>query len=277
MQTLLPRGRGSSRTNRRTTDRRPDITRTPLRDTAIALDDEFDATADRYDLMVALNPGYHQHLRAAAQVLRDRLPAGPAARLVDLGCGSGASTAALVDALGAQAAAEAEVLGVDASDGMLDVARRKSWPPHVRFRHGMAEHVLTRAADWQLALPVDGVFACYLFRNVSDRDAALAVARDLLAPGGSLVIQEYSVAGSRRAAALWTLVCWAIVIPLSLVLTRRTKLYRYLWRSVLRFDSVAQFEARLRSAGFEDVSVTPVPGWQRDILHTFTARRPAGS
>ena len=68
---------------------------------------------------------------------------------------------------------------------------------------------------------------------------------DVLAPGGWLVTQEYSVAGSRRSVALWSLVCWAIVIPLSLVLTRRTKLYRYLWRSVLRFDAVARFEARL--------------------------------
>jgi ubiquinone/menaquinone biosynthesis C-methylase UbiE len=100
---------------------------------------------------------------------------------------------------------------------------------------------------------------------------------DLLAPGGRLVVQEYSVAGSRRAVALWTLVCWAIVIPLSLVLTRRTALYRYLWRSVLRFDSVARFRRRLDSAGFADVTVTTVAGWQHGVLHTFAARRPAAS
>ena len=194
---------------------------------------------------------------------------------MDLGCGSGASTAALIDRLGPDAAARADVLGVDASDGMLDVARGKSWPAGVRFRHGMAEDVAARADEWQLATPVDGVFAAYLFRNVGDRDAALTAVHDVLAPGGWLVTQEYSVAGSRRSIALWTLVCWLIVIPLSAVVTRRTRLYRYLWRSVLRFDSVGRFRARLLAAGFRDVSVTTVAGWQGGILHTFSARRPS--
>jgi len=34
----------------------------------------FDEAADRYDLMVGLNPGYHDHLRSAAEALAERLP-----------------------------------------------------------------------------------------------------------------------------------------------------------------------------------------------------------
>jgi hypothetical protein len=34
----------------------------------------FDEVASRYDLMVALNPGYHAHLRAAANALVEWLP-----------------------------------------------------------------------------------------------------------------------------------------------------------------------------------------------------------
>lgn len=237
------------------------------------LDGEFDATAPRYDLMVGLNPGYHEHLRVAADALLERRPTG-SVRLADLGCGSGASTAALVAALGDDAAT-ASVLGVDASDGMLDVARGKRWPPGVRFRHGMAEQVADRAAEWGVADGLDGVLACYLFRNVGDRDAALRAVFDVLEPGGRLVVQEYSVAGSRRAIALWTFICWAVVIPLSLVLTRRTVLYRYLWRSVLRFDPVARFEGRLRAAGFTGVETRAVTGWQRGILHVIVADKPA--
>ena len=238
------------------------------------LEREFDATAHRYDVMVGLNPGYHGHLRQAGAALVGRLPTGRPVRLVDLGCGSGASTAALLSELAPGVADAAEVLGVDASDGMLDVARSKTWPPGVRFRHGLAEDVARRADEWQVPLPVDGVFAAYLFRNVADRDATLQAVFDVLAPGGWLVTQEYSVAGSSRSKAIWTLVCWGVVIPLSLVLTRRTTLYRYLWRSVLANDPVPLFESRLRAAGFVDVSVTTVPGWQRGILHTFAGRRP---
>lgn len=257
-------------------DRGSDITGHRL-DQAAVLEREFDHTAERYDLMVGLNPGYHEHLAAAARQLCDRLPTGQRLHLLDLGCGSGASTRAVVDCLGPARAANADLVGIDASDGMLEVARRKRWPAGVRFRHGMAEDVAARAAEWDLPVPVDGVFAAYLFRNVGDRDASLTAVHDVLAPGGWLVTQEYAVAGARRSIALWTLVCWAIVIPLSLVLTRRTKLYRYLWRSVLRFDAAAGFEARLRTAGFDEVSVTSVGGWQNGILHTFVARRPPSS
>jgi ubiquinone/menaquinone biosynthesis C-methylase UbiE len=234
------------------------------------LERQFDATAARYDRMVSLNPGYHDHLRAAARRLLAELPAGNGGsvlRLVDLGCGSGASTAALVRALDGRVA---DILGLDASAGMLAAARKKSWPPGVRFRHARAEE----AALAEPGSPLDGVLACYLLRNVADRDRLLRDVLAALRPDGVLVLQDYSVAGSRRAAALWTFVCWAVVIPLSLVLTRSAALYRYLWRSVLTFDSVEELAARLRAAGFVDVSVGTVAGWQRGILHTVVARRP---
>ena len=83
----------------------------------------FDEVAPRYDLMVALNPGYHTHLRAAADVLIERLPHPEATNghhpvgLLDLGCGSGASTRAILQA--AQAAGlRYYLVGVDASTGM---------------------------------------------------------------------------------------------------------------------------------------------------------------
>ena len=36
----------------------------------------FDEAAPRYDLMVALNPGYHRHLRSAADSLVEAMPNG---------------------------------------------------------------------------------------------------------------------------------------------------------------------------------------------------------
>ena len=61
---------------------------------------------------------------------------------------------------------------------------------------------------------------------------------DQLRPGCWLAVQEYSVAGRSAARALWTVVCWLVVIPLSWLLRGSPRLYRYLWRSVLQFDSV---------------------------------------
>ncbi len=232
----------------------------------------FDAAAHRYDLLVALNPGYHAHLRAAATVLADAVASRPdPVRVVDLGCGSGASTRALLSRLTSH---DVLLTGVDASAGMLAHALRKRWRRGVSFVTGRAEDLGANRDAWGLGDGVDGVFAAYLFRNVSERDQVLGDVFDLLQPGGTLVVQEYSVAGRRLAALVWSLVCWLAVIPLAWLTTRDTTLYRYLWRSVVDFDDVEGFMARMQRAGFTDVAVRTVPGWQRGILHTFVGRRP---
>ncbi len=230
------------------------------------LADAFDRAARRYDLLTGLNPGYHRHLGAAARLLAKRIGYAPSV-LLDLGCGSGSSTSALATVL-----RPARLIGIDASGGMLGQARAKSWPDGVEFRQLSAEQLA--GSDLPQA---DGAMAAYLMRNVdaADRDDVLADIRDALRPGGWLAIQEYSVAGRRRAQLIWTLICWLVVIPLSWLVNGSPRLYRYLWRSVLRFDSTDLLLQRLRRAGFVDVELVAVPGWQRGILHTVLARRPA--
>jgi ubiquinone/menaquinone biosynthesis C-methylase UbiE len=236
--------------------------------------DAFDGAAATYDLMVGLNPGYHRHLRSAAQALLERLPVrdGRRTKIVDLGCGSGASTMALVRAMG-EGNDSFDIVGVDASAQMLAQATAKSWPAGVAFKHARAEDLIRFSARLGLAGRLDGVFAAYLFRNLSDRNSVLTAVHDRLVPGGVLVAQEYSFTGSRHARAIWATVCWLVVIPLAWLTSRRTALYRYLWRSVGAFDSVQDFTDRLCRAGFVDVEVRTVPGWQRGILHTFRARK----
>jgi ubiquinone/menaquinone biosynthesis C-methylase UbiE len=240
----------------------------------------FDEVAPSYDLMVALNPSYHAHLRAAADALVEWLPRpkldSPTrhVHLVDLGCGSGASTRALQRAVEA-AGLDFGLVGIDASAGMLEQARAKRWPSRVRFEVGRAEEIYWSRDSWGLRDGVRGAFAAYLFRNLADRDAVLTTLFDLLDDDGVLVIQEYSIAGSRRAQLVWTLACWLVIIPLGWLTSRRTRLYRYLWRSVGSFDSIQTFVDRLYHAGFTDVEVRTASGWQRGILHTFRARKAA--
>jgi ubiquinone/menaquinone biosynthesis C-methylase UbiE len=240
----------------------------------------FDEVAPHYDFMVALNPGYHAHLRVAADALVESLPESKSVgslrlvRLLDLGCGSGASTLALQRAAEA-AGFQSLIVGVDASAGMLEQARAKSWPMGVRFEVGQAEEIAGFREPLGLRDRVQGAFAAYLFRNVADRDAVLAGLFDLLADDGVLVVQEYSIAESRRAQLVWTLACWLVIIPLGWLTSRRTGLYRYLWRSVRSFDSIQTFVDRLYRAGFVDVEVRTMPGWQQGILHTVRARKPS--
>lgn len=229
----------------------------------------FDRGAAHYDLLVGLNPGYHAELRRAAVALAERTTSadgGP--RVIDLACGSGASTRALLDALPG-----ATVRGLDASAGMLAQARAKEWPDGVRFEEATAGALdVDRLGRGRW----DGVLTAYLYRNVAaaDRARALAEVFALLAPGSWLVVQEYSVRGRREARWRWNAVCWLGIIPLGVLLDRNLGLYTYLWRSVLDFDSVQEFGDRLAAAGFVDIARHDADGWQRGILHTFVARKP---
>jgi ubiquinone/menaquinone biosynthesis C-methylase UbiE len=224
----------------------------------------FDAGAPAYDRLVGASPGYHTQLLLSAR--RMRIPAnGKGLRLLDAGCGTGASTAALL-----AVAPEAEIVAVDASRGMLDAALAKNWPASVRFVHSPIEDL----AEHGVTGPFDGILAAYLIRNVADRDGQLRRFRQLLRPGGTLAVHEYSVRDSPAATRIWHAVCWGIIIPSGWWRTRDTALYRYLWRSVLAFDGAARFRARLTDAGFAGVHSETMPGWEANIVHTFLADAP---
>jgi len=225
------------------------------------LADDFDRVASRYDLLNRMNPGYRSHLRISAQ----RLGLVADARVLDLCCGTGLSSEALL-----RACPSVRVTALDNSRGMLEVARSKPALAAVRFVLGDAMDPAAAGASG----PFDALFMAYGIRNVPDPDACLLRMRALLVPGGRAVFHEYSVADNPRAQLVWNAVATAVIIPLGAALTRSPELFRYLRRSVNAFDSVEVFCRRLRRAGFERVSVEPMDGWQRGIAHTFSACAP---
>ncbi|TDT27615.1 ubiquinone/menaquinone biosynthesis C-methylase UbiE [Streptomyces sp. BK208] len=231
-----------------------------LRDAALT--DAFDRGAGHYDRLVALNPGYHSQLRRSAGRL-GLAEGGAGSRVLDLGCGTGASTAALAAAFPA-----AEIVGVDASAGMLERARAKHWPERVRFVHATAEDLERTEAHGSF----DAVLAAYLFRNLTDPDSVLRTVHGLLAPAGRLAVHEYALGGRRADRLMWDAVCRGVILPLGTA-TGDRDLYRHLWRSVAAFDTAPAFAARLGRAGFAGVRVLPLPGWQTGLTHTFVCRR----
>ncbi|GAA4399224.1 class I SAM-dependent methyltransferase [Fodinibacter luteus] len=239
------------------------------------LADAFDRAAPSYDAMVALSPGYHAQLRTAADALLERLPApdGSTLTVLDLGCGSGASTRALVDAWQARGGAPTRlgVTGVDASVGMVAQAHAKPWPDGV-------ELVVSDAVAHLESLPagcVDGVLAAYLLRNVPDRERLVREVARVLRPGGALVVHDYSVAGSARAKAVWAAVCHGVIIPLAAAKGSDVPLHRYLYTSVRDFDSVPAICDRLLAAGLVDVRHRTYGGWQHGLVHTVAGSAPS--
>ena len=241
------------------------------------LSDAFDRAAPTYDAMVALSPGYHAQLRTAADLLVERLPRPEVGdrpvTVLDLGCGSGASTRAILDAWSARAGAAGflTVGGVDASQGMVVQARAKAWPARVDFAVSDAVAHLESLPDRS----VDGVLAAYLLRNVPDRERLVREVARVLSPGGALAVHDYSVAGNTRAKVTWAAVCHAVIIPLAAMKRSDVPLHRYLYTSVRDFDSVPRIRERLIGAGLVDVRHQSYGGWQRDLVHTVLGSRPS--
>lgn len=222
---------------------------------------EFDRVAARYDLLTSLNPGYRRHLRMS--VRRLALPAG--SRVLDLCCGTGRSTVAIL-----HERPEAKIVALDASAGMLTVARR-------RINASCAHFVQGDAMDPEAAGvrgPFDAIFMAYGIRNMPDADACLDRILRLLKPGGRVCLHEYALRDSSLCRLVWNLVTLGVIIPGGFLASGTTRLFRYLRRSVLEFDTAEEFERRLVRSGFEAVRTDSVDGWQRGIVHSFVARRP---
>jgi len=223
--------------------------------------DEFNRVAGRYDLLTALNPGYRKHLRWSAR----RLGLAPGSRVLDLCCGTGLSTDAL-----ALEVPNAEIVGLDASAGMLAIARKKKFATEVQFVLGDA----MEPAEAGISGPFDGILMAYGIRNVTDPDLCLKRLYRLLRPGGTICFHEYSVADSAWSRGVWNAVTLGVVIPSGRIFSGSARIYRYLRRSVNEFDGVQAFERRLDRAGFVEIRTEPMDGWQRGVVHSFLARRP---
>jgi ubiquinone/menaquinone biosynthesis C-methylase UbiE len=222
----------------------------------------FNRVASRYDLLSALNPGYHKHLSWSAERLEIH-DEGEGTRILDLCCGTGLSTEPLVGLY-----PKAKIVGLDKSEGMLSKARTKDALRSVEFVAGDGMDPAASGVNG----PFDAILMAYGIRNMPDPDTCLDNVRDLIAPGGVICFHEYSVADSLWSRSIWNLVLFSIVIPLAFLTTGSTDIFRYLRRSVLEFDGRRAFEQRLRRAGFIDVETLPMDGWQRGVVHTFRAR-----
>jgi SAM-dependent methyltransferase len=129
----------------------------------------FDRFAAAYDRYVSLEPA------GLPGWLLDHLPA-RRRRALDAGCGSGRHALALADRFD-------EVVGVDLSRPLVDIARRRRAHPRVRY---LAGDLLgfTDPDGFDLVLSVSAL------HHLGDLDAALRHLRGLVASGGTAVLVD---------------------------------------------------------------------------------------
>ena len=203
----------------------------------------FAAIAPRYDLNNRLHSLWQdQRWRRAAAELADVRP--PCA-VLDVACGTGDLTA-LLARRGA-----ARVVGLDCCEPMLRIAREKF--PALPIEWAVGDATALPLADAEF----DRLTIAFGLRNLPDVAAALAEFRRVLAPGGRLVILEFT--GSSPGRGPWSrllrLYTERIMPRTAAALAGdRVGAYEYLHRSVRSFLSPDQLTAALREAGFADAT-----------------------
>jgi trans-aconitate methyltransferase len=149
----------------------------------------------------------------------------PGERIVDVGCGTGALTAQI-------AAAGAEIVGIDASEAMIDRARELY--PQLRFE-------VAKGEEFTLEYPVDAVFSSAALHWMSPPEAVAASVARALKPGGRFVAE---MGGRGNIATIVGAIYQALAeegIPRERV------------RNPWYFPSIGEYASLLERAGFEVV------------------------
>ncbi|HZN55615.1 MAG TPA: class I SAM-dependent methyltransferase [Candidatus Polarisedimenticolaceae bacterium] len=208
----------------------------------------FGGIARRYDLLnhvLSLNLDRGWRARAAREACVE-----PVERVLDLCGGTGDLTLALARA----ADSPSVVVCCDFSRPMLARAAAK-------FRsRGVADRCVTIEGD-ALRLPfADGTFGAitvgFGIRNLADMGAGLREALRVLAPGGRLVVLEFSRPRGPVLSRLHGLYLERVVPLLGDGAAGRTGPYRYLARTIGSFPEPDVLAGTIREAGFAAV------GWQ---------------
>jgi demethylmenaquinone methyltransferase/2-methoxy-6-polyprenyl-1,4-benzoquinol methylase len=211
----------------------------------------FGRVAPRYDLanhLLSFNIDRYwraRTVRRVRQILRN-----PAARVLDICCGTGDLVIALEKARGAF------VLGSDFCHPMLVAARRK-------LEEGGRQSPLFEADALSLPLrdgSLDLITVAFGFRNLANYEAGLREMRRLIRPGGTAAILEFSQPPNAAFAALYNFYSRHILPVIGGNLTGDPAAYRYLPESVRKFPGAAELAQDMKRAGFAEVSYEYLTG-----------------
>ncbi|EPD84875.1 ubiquinone/menaquinone biosynthesis methyltransferase [Microbacterium sp. oral taxon 186 str. F0373] len=166
----------------------------------------------------------------------------PGQRILDLAAGTGASSVAL-------ARSGAEVVAGDFSPGMIAEGRR---------RHGHVPNVTFVEAD-AMALPFsDGEFdvvtISFGLRNINDPKKALAEMLRVTAPGGMLLVCEFSHPQNPAFASLYRFYNDRILPTVARTVSSNADAYDYLNESIKDWPDQVTLSSWIRDAGWTRVA-----------------------
>ncbi|MBC7545504.1 MAG: bifunctional demethylmenaquinone methyltransferase/2-methoxy-6-polyprenyl-1,4-benzoquinol methylase UbiE [Candidatus Sericytochromatia bacterium] len=209
----------------------------------------FDGIAPRYDLLNdVMTGGMHRGWKALVVRLSGAQPGG---RVLDACTGTGDIALRLAKAVGP----EGEVIGLDFSPRMLEVARRRP----------IGGHRITFVEGDLMALPYaddsfDALTVGYGLRNVTSIPGALQEIKRVLRPGGKMVSLDLG----KPTSPLWRKIFYAYfnnVVPiLGRWLTGANDAYSYLPESLADFPAQEGLKRLMAEAGFTGVDCVSLMG-----------------
>ncbi|MBM3441265.1 MAG: bifunctional demethylmenaquinone methyltransferase/2-methoxy-6-polyprenyl-1,4-benzoquinol methylase UbiE [Bacteroidetes bacterium] len=205
----------------------------------------FDDIARRYDFMNRfLSAGIDIGWRKKA--LR-KLSASAPRELLDVATGT-----AELAILAARMLKPQQILGIDISEGMLEVGRKKiaaaGLSPIIQLRTGDSERI--EAEDTSF----DAVTVSFGVRNFADLTRGLTEIHRVLRPDGTILILEFSKPTTWGLRHLYRWYMNVLAPFFGGLFTRNPAAYRYLHASVQHFPEGNAFLEVLQSAGFRQMT-----------------------
>lgn len=202
----------------------------------------FDNISHRYDflnhfLSLGIDKGWR---RTAIKLLKDLKPK----QILDVATGTGDF------AIQALVLNPEKVTGVDISEGMLDVGRRK-------MRDRKLEHVIELQGGDSENLPFeenkfDAVTVAFGVRNFENLERGLSEIYRVLKPGGKVVVLEFSRPRLFPFKQLYSFYFRAVLPKVGRMVSKDSAAYTYLPESVAAFPDGEDFLRILQAVGFNN-------------------------
>jgi len=218
----------------------------------------FARVAKRYDLMNDVQSfGLHRYWKRRLVQLAE---AGMGSRALDVCCGTG-------DLALMMAHTGAKVVGLDFSEPMLEVAKRRRTDGTVQFMQGDAQ-----------ALPFeddsfDIVTIGYGLRNLANFEIGLREMRRVARPGGRLLVLDFG----KPDNALWRGIYFGymkMVIPLmGLMFAGTASAYAYILESLKHYPAQRGVAEKMRELGLSNVRVIEFLGGVMSINYAEKVSR----
>jgi len=163
----------------------------------------------------------------------------------------------------------ARVVGVDISEELLEVGRKKAaemgLSGRVELKYGNALDLEFGNRSFDVAGIAFGI------RNINDRLHALREMRRVVVPGGQVMVLELSYHGTGLFKPFYSLYLKAVIPFMARIVAHNREAYEYLGRSIMEFPAPDEFCSLMRQAGLVDVRSWPLT---LGVARLFVGRRP---